>query len=182
MSRAAVQQGTKWWTGGRSPFNASYGKDNDLLLGTPQFDGFDEERFAGSIRNTFQFTTERADTDPGTAPELRPSQVYALMVAAAAGVSDSRLTAPPELRAQTESGQILFLLLETQQSLRSKLRPREQRGVGEVQLLWNATAKKAFKAGPFAGQTGAKGGPFRCQKRAGIGPKRAGLGPKRDGD
>jgi cytochrome c oxidase subunit III len=26
MSTAAVQQGTKWWTGGRSPFNASYGK------------------------------------------------------------------------------------------------------------------------------------------------------------
>src|SRR5215216_1741158 len=23
---AAVQQGTKWWSGGRSPFNASYGK------------------------------------------------------------------------------------------------------------------------------------------------------------
>lgn len=26
MSTAAVQQGTKWWSGGRSPFNASYGK------------------------------------------------------------------------------------------------------------------------------------------------------------
>jgi cytochrome c oxidase subunit 3 len=26
MSTAAVQQGTKWWAGGRSPFNASYGK------------------------------------------------------------------------------------------------------------------------------------------------------------
>ena len=26
MSTVAVQQGTKWWSGGRSPFNASYGK------------------------------------------------------------------------------------------------------------------------------------------------------------
>ena len=26
MSTATVQQGTKWWSGGRSPFNASYGK------------------------------------------------------------------------------------------------------------------------------------------------------------
>src|SRR5678816_2041470 len=26
MDTAAVQQGTKWWSGGRSPFNASYGK------------------------------------------------------------------------------------------------------------------------------------------------------------
>src|SRR4249919_162321 len=26
MSTAAVQQGTKWWSGGRSPFNANYGK------------------------------------------------------------------------------------------------------------------------------------------------------------
>lgn len=26
MSTAAIQQGTKWWTGGKSPFNASYGK------------------------------------------------------------------------------------------------------------------------------------------------------------
>ena len=26
MSTAAVQQGTKWWSGGRSPFNSSYGK------------------------------------------------------------------------------------------------------------------------------------------------------------
>ena len=26
MSTAAVQQGTKWWSGGKSPFNASYGK------------------------------------------------------------------------------------------------------------------------------------------------------------
>jgi len=26
MSTAAVTQGTKWWSGGRSPFNASYGK------------------------------------------------------------------------------------------------------------------------------------------------------------
>ncbi|WP_224016943.1 cytochrome c oxidase subunit 3 [Ferruginibacter albus] len=26
MSTAAAQQGTKWWSGGRSPFNASYGK------------------------------------------------------------------------------------------------------------------------------------------------------------
>lgn len=142
--------------------NASYGKDNDLLLGTPQFDGFDEQRFAGSIRNTFHFTTERADADASPAPELRPSQIYALMVAASAGLSDSRLTAPPELRAQTESGQILFLLLDAQQSFRSKLRPREQRGLGEIQLLWNATAKKAFKAGPgdfdfFASNTSVTG-------------------------
>ena len=26
MSTVAVQQGTKWWSGGRSPFNANYGK------------------------------------------------------------------------------------------------------------------------------------------------------------
>lgn len=26
MSTVAIQQGTKWWSGGRSPFNASYGK------------------------------------------------------------------------------------------------------------------------------------------------------------
>ena len=26
MSTAAAQQGTKWWSGGRSPFNANYGK------------------------------------------------------------------------------------------------------------------------------------------------------------
>jgi cytochrome c oxidase subunit 3 len=26
MSTVAVQQGTKWWSGGKSPFNASYGK------------------------------------------------------------------------------------------------------------------------------------------------------------
>src|ERR1700744_4565513 len=26
MSTATVQQGTKWWSGGRSPFNATYGK------------------------------------------------------------------------------------------------------------------------------------------------------------
>ena len=142
--------------------NATYGKDNDLLLGTPQFDGFDEERLAGSIRNTFHFTSERMLGDKTVAPELRPSQIYALMVAASVGLSDSRLTAPPALRAQTESGQILFVLLDAQQSLRWKLLPREQPGWGETQLLWNITAKKAFEAGPgdfdfFAGNTSVTG-------------------------
>jgi len=142
--------------------NASYGKDNDLLLGTPQFDGFDEERLGGSVRNTFKFTTERMLGDAAVAPELRPSQIYALMVAVSAGLSDARLTAPPALRAQTEDGQILYLLLDAQQSLRWKLRPREKPGSGETQLFWNVIAKKAFEAGPgdfdfFAGNTAITG-------------------------
>jgi hypothetical protein len=142
--------------------NATYGKDNDLILGAPQFDRFDEERLAGSIRNTFHFTSERTLGDEAVAPELRPSRIYALMVAASAGLSDARLTAPPALRAQTESGQILFLLVDAQQSLRWKLRPSDSPGWGETRLLWNITTKKAFQAGPgdfdfFAGNTSITG-------------------------
>jgi hypothetical protein len=128
--------------------NVTYGKDNDLILGAPQFDGLDEERLAGSVRNTFRFTSERMLGDGTVAPDLRPSQVYALLVATSAGLSDTRLAAPPALRTQTESGQILFLLLDAQQSLRWKLRPRESPGWGETQLLWDVVAKKAFRAGP----------------------------------
>jgi hypothetical protein len=157
-----------WFTSrdGRSTstldINATYGKDNDLLLGSPQFDGFDEERVAGSIRNTFHFTSERMLGDEAVASELRPSRIYALMLAASAGLSDARLTAPPALRAQTEDGQILFLLVDAQQSLRWKLRPSDSPGWGETRLLWNTTAKKAFQAGPgdfdfFAGNTSMTG-------------------------
>jgi hypothetical protein len=150
------------WSTSTLDINATYGKDNDLLLGSPQFDGFDEERVAGSIRNTFHFTSERMLGDETVASELRPSRIYALMVAASAGLSDARLTAPPALRPETESGQILFLLLDAQQSLRWKLRPNDSPGWGETRLLWNITAKKAFQAGPgdfdfFAGNTSITG-------------------------
>src|SRR6478672_3179793 len=142
--------------------NATYGKNNDLLLGSPQFDGFDEERLAGSIRNTFQFTTEKTLGDQAVAPEMRPSRIYSLMVAASAGLTDVRLAAPQALRPPPEDGQILFLLLDAQQSLRWKLLPPDRHGWGETRLLWNITAKKAFQAGPgdfdyFAGNTSITG-------------------------
>jgi Omp85 superfamily domain len=131
--------------------NATYGKDNDLLLGTPQIGGFDEEQLSGSIRNTFQFVKERLSEDASaapTAPEMRPSRIYSLMVAASAGLSDTRLSAPMPLRDETESGQILFLLLDLQQNWRWKLKSREEAGLGETRLLWNVTAKKGFNFGP----------------------------------
>lgn len=128
--------------------NGTYGKDNDLLLGDPQIDGFDFEQLSGSIRNTFRFTTERDSTESEVTPEFRPSRIYALMVAATAGLADTRLTAPAALRAQAESGQELFLLLDVQQNLRSKLRPDERPGLGELRLVSNATVKKAFEVGP----------------------------------
>ena len=126
--------------------NANYGKDNDLLLGDPVSDGFDVEQLGGTIRNTVRFTTERLSE--ATTPEFRPSRIYALVVAASAGLLDTRLAAPPAFPAQTESGQELFVLLDAQQNFRWKLRPREQPGLGEIRLLSNATAKKAFEAGP----------------------------------
>jgi len=128
--------------------NATYGKDNDLLLGQPQSEGFDVEALGGTIRNTFRFTTEREDAESDATAEFRPSRIFALVVAAAAGLSDTRLTAPPALRDQTEEGQELFVLLDVQLNLRWKLRPRERPGLGEIRLLSNTTAKKAFKAGP----------------------------------
>jgi len=83
-------------------------------------------------------------------------------VAAASGLTDVRLTAPPALRPAAEGGQILFLLLDAQQSLRWKFLPPDRHGWGETRLLWNITAKKAFQAGPgdfdyFAGNTSITG-------------------------
>jgi hypothetical protein len=131
--------------------NVTYGKDNDLLLGTPQIGSFDEEQLRGSIRNTFQFVSERLSEDASaapTTPELRPGRIYSLMVAASAGLSDTRLSAPPPLRAEAESGQILYLLLDLQQNWRWRLKPRDEGGLSETRLLWNVSAKKAFKFGP----------------------------------
>lgn len=131
--------------------NATYGMDNDLMLGAPDLGGFDEERLGGTIRNTFKFEKERLGEERRSAaitPEWRPSRIYALMVAVSAGLSDVRLSAPPALRVRAESGQVLFFLLDAQQNWKWKLGPREETGLGEIRLRWNLTAKKAFKLGP----------------------------------
>jgi hypothetical protein len=65
-----------------------------------------------------------------------------------AGLSDTRLGAPTELQSEVESGQVLFLLAELQQTWRRKLRLRGEEGLGEVELVGNGRVKKGFEAGP----------------------------------
>lgn len=132
--------------------NAGYAQDDDQKLGVPKSSGFDEERFSATIRNTFQFSTEHlnegsrvAAAEAKEAPTgRRSSGNFAL----SAGFSDTRLGAPEQLRSEVESGQVLFLLLDLQQSWGWKLRLRRESGLGETRLLWNLKAKKGFNLGP----------------------------------
>ena len=131
--------------------NASYGKDDDLKLGAADAGGFDEEQFRITLRNTFRFTresflTEAADS-PAEPQAPRPGRAFSTVLAAAVGLSDTRLDAPEERRAEVESGQVLYLLLDLQQSWRSTLRPRDEPGFGETRLFSNVRAKKGIEAG-----------------------------------
>lgn len=143
---------------------ARYLRDDDQKLGMPASVGVDEEQYSVMVGNTLEYRRASVDREPeaGSAKtaESPLNHSYLARLATSAGLSDTRLGAPADLKSLVESGQVLFLLADFDQQWSRKLRMRAEPGVGETQLLWNVHLKKGFEAGPgdfdfFAAQTAA---------------------------
>jgi hypothetical protein len=140
---------------------ASYGKDDDLKLGAPERGGFDEELFQASVRNTFRYTKEHLSENVQTKPapqEVPPGRAFSTVLTAGVGFSNTRLDAPPALRAEVQDGEVFYLALDLRQSWRWKQRVAAEAGFGEARVLWTVKAKKGLELGPgdfdyFAGNT-----------------------------
>jgi hypothetical protein len=152
-----------------SPFTSNlditgrYLRDDDQKLGMPASVGFDEEQYSIVIGHTLEFRRAIVDRelDPDSATtEPAPNHSYFAKVSTSAGLSDTRLGAPAELKSQAESGQVLFLVSDLEQQWNRKLRLQSEPGIGATHLVWNVHLKKGFEAGPgdfdfLAGQTAA---------------------------
>lgn len=143
---------------------ARYLRDDDQKLGMPASVGFDEETYSATVGHTLEFRRASVDRQAGAGSakgtESPLNHSYFARLATSAGLSDTRLGAPADLKSQAESGQVLFLLADLEQQWSRKLRMRAEPGVGETHLLWNVHLKKGFEAGPgdfdfFAAQTAA---------------------------
>lgn len=148
----------------RMDITARYLRDDDQKIGMPAEIGFDEEQYSVNAGHTLEYKRVCADQErkPGGAIENETplNHAYFARLATSAGLSDTRLGAPADLKAKVESGQVLFLLANLEQQWSRKLRMRAQPGLGETHLLWNIHLKKGFEAGPgdfdfFATQTAA---------------------------
>lgn len=143
---------------------ARYLRDDDQKLGLPASVGVDEEQYSVTVGHTLEYRRASVDREPeaarGKAPEASVGRSYFAKLVTSAGLSDTRLGAPADLKAVVESGQVLFLQADFEQQWNRKLRMRDELGLGEAQLLWNVHLKKGFEAGPgdfdfFAAQTAA---------------------------
>ncbi len=148
----------------RMDITARYFRDNDQKLGMPAEVGFDEEQTSVTVGHTLEFKRASMDQErkPGSAIENEAAlnHAYFARLITSAGLSDTRLGAPAELKAEVESGQVLFLLADLEQQWSRKLRTTGDPGLGETQLFWKVHLKKGFEAGPgdfdfFAAQTAA---------------------------
>jgi hypothetical protein len=148
----------------RMDITARYLRDNDQKLGMPAEVGFDEEQYSVTVGHTLEFKRVSVDQErkPGSATENETAlnHAYFAKLTTSAGLSDTRLGAPAELKAEAESGQVLFLLADLEQQWSRKLRMTGEPGLGESKLVWNIHLKKGFEAGPgdfdfFAAQTAA---------------------------
>jgi hypothetical protein len=117
-----------------------------------------------TVGHTLEFKRVSVDQErkPGSAIENEGAlnHAYFAKLTTSAGLSDTRLGAPAELKAEAEGGQVLFLLADLEQQWSRKLRMTGEPGLGESKLVWNIHLKKGFEAGPgdfdfFSGQTAA---------------------------
>ena len=146
----------------RMDITARYFRDDDQKLGMPAEVGFDEEQYSVTVGHTLEFKRASVDQErgPGGAIDATLNHAYFARLTTSAGLSDTRLGAPAELKAEAEGGQVLFLLADLEQQWSRKLRMTAEPGLGQSQLVWNIHLKKGFEAGPgdfdfFAAQTSA---------------------------